>query len=198
MLLSVALFNIFHLIPIDTKEDSKPANTIPNNPYCIISGTPINIVIKSDIINVVIVNNRDNDELNEEWIKIWSAFEEAANIRSTRITSNLISLCRFSYGIADYLERVGMVIGKYNRLVFEESKYSDIEIINVCKSSLNYYSQALPLEPKITRNRIYNNLEKQKIKKQLYAKNLRDFAGKILDILNTKYKGVKVYFEVEE
>ena len=152
----------------------------------------------SDIINVAIVNNRDDDELNEEWIKIWSAFEEAANIRSTRITSNLISLCRFSYGIADYLERVGMVIGKYNRLVFEESKYSDIEIINVCKSSLNYYSQALSLEPKITRDRIYSNLEKQKIKKQLYAKNLRDFAGKILDILNTKYKGVKVYFEVEE
>ncbi|MHA1527183.1 MAG: hypothetical protein ACTSQD_09125, partial [Promethearchaeota archaeon] len=57
----------------------------------------------SDIINVVIVNNSDNNKVNSYWNKIWIVFEEASNIRSTRITSNIISLCRFSYGIAEYL-----------------------------------------------------------------------------------------------
>ena len=152
----------------------------------------------SDIINVAIANNGDIRELNEDWIKIWSVFDEATNIRSTRITSNIISLCRFSYGIAEYLERVGRAIGKYNQLVFETSKYSDNEIINVCKSSSNYYNQTISLEPNITRNRIYSNLEKQKTKKQQYAKNLRKFANKVLDTLNSKFREVKVYFEVED
>ena len=151
----------------------------------------------SDIINVAIVNNRDDNKVNSYWNKIWSVFEEAANIRSTRITSNIISLCRFSYGIAEYLERIGKAIGKYNKVIFERTKFSDDEIINVCKNSSNYYSQTLSLEPRITRNRIYNNLQKHKIKKQQYAKNLRNFADNLLNILNTKYKGVKVYFEVE-
>ena len=148
----------------------------------------------SDIINVAIFNNRED----EDWIDIWKVFEEVANIRSTRITSNLISLCRFSQGIADYLDKVGNAISKYNRLVFEESKYSDLEIINVCKTSSHYLNQPLSLNPHITRNRIYNNLVRQKKKKHRYAKNLRNFANKILDLLNSKYKDANVVFEIED
>ena len=151
----------------------------------------------SDIINVAIVNNREVGELNEDWINAWSAFEESANIRSSRITSNIISLCRFSHGIADYLERIGRVIGKYNKLIFEESKYSDKKIIHVCKVSSHYLRQTSTFKPNITRNRIYSNLAKQKIKKQQYANNLRNFANKVLELLNSKYQHNKVIFEIE-
>ena len=151
----------------------------------------------SDIINVAIVNNKERGELHEDWINVWSAFEESANTRSSRITSNIISLCRFSHGIADYLERIGRVIGKYSKLVLEESKYSDRKIIHVCKVSSHYLRQSSTFKPKITRNRIYSNLAKQKIKKQEYANSLRNFANKVLDLLNSKYQHSEVMFEIE-
>jgi hypothetical protein len=151
----------------------------------------------SDIINVAIVNNRTQGELNEDWIKVWSAIEESANIRSSRITSNIISLCRYAHGIADYLERIGKAIGKYRKLVLEESKYSDKKIVHVCKVSSHHLRLSSNFKPKITRNRIYSNLRKQKLKKQQYANNLRNFANKVLDILNSKYRQSKVIFEIE-
>ncbi|MFX1446493.1 MAG: hypothetical protein ACFFHV_24130, partial [Promethearchaeota archaeon] len=151
----------------------------------------------SDIINVAIVNNRETGELNEDWINIWSAFEESANIRSSRITSNIINLCRLSYGIADYLERVGRVISKYRKLVLEESEYSDKKIVHLCKVSSHYLRQSSTFKPKITRNRIYSNLAKQQIKKQQYANNLRNFANRVLEILNSKYRHCRVGFEIE-
>ena len=151
----------------------------------------------SDIINVAIVNNKERGELHKDWINVWSAFEESANTRSSRITSNIISLCRFSHGIADYLERIGSVIGKYSKLVLEESKYSDRKIIHVCKVSSHYLSQSSTFEPKITRNRIYSNLAKQKTKKQEYANSLRNFTNKVLDLLNSKYQHSEVMFEIE-
>ena len=151
----------------------------------------------SDIINVAIVNNKERGELHEDWINVWSAFEESANTRSSRITSNIISLCRFSHGIADYLERIGRVIGKYSKLVLEESKYSDRKIIHVCKVSSHYLRQSSTFKPKITRNRIYSNLSKQKTKKQEYANSLRNFTNKVLDLLNSKYQHSEVVFEIE-
>jgi len=151
----------------------------------------------SDIINVAIVNNKERGELHEDWINVWSAFEESANTRSSRITSNIISLCRFSHGIADYLERIGRVIGKYSKLVLEESKYSDRKIIHVCKVSSHYLRQSSTFKPKITRNRIYSNLAKQKTKKQEYANGLRNFTNKVLDLLNSKYQHSEIMFEIE-
>lgn len=151
----------------------------------------------SDIINVAIVNNKERGELHEDWINVWSAFEESANIRSSRITSNIISLCRFSYGIADYLERIARAISKYRRIVLEESKYSDRKIIHVCKVSSHYLRQSSTFKPKITRNRIYSNLAKQKTKKQEYANSLRNFSNKVLDLLNSKYQHSEVMFEIE-
>ncbi len=151
----------------------------------------------SDIINVAIVNNREEDYLDKDWVRAWSAFEESANTRSTRITSNLISLCRFSFAIADYLEKVRKAIGKHQHTVLEDSIYSDKKIVYVCKASSHHLSYNLSLEPNATRNRIFNNLTKQKIRKLQYAKNLRNFANKVLEILNSKYRNAKVIFEIE-
>jgi len=151
----------------------------------------------SDIINLAIVNNRDENYLNKDWTEAWIAIEESANTRNTRITSNLISLCRFSYGIADYLERVSKAIGKHQGTVLEMSKYSDKKIVRVCKLSSHHSNYSLFLKPSITRNRIFNNLTKQKIRKLQYARNLRNFATKLLKILNSKYKTAKTIFEIE-
>lgn len=152
----------------------------------------------SDIINIAIVNNRDEGVLNPDWVEAWSAFEESTNIRSSRITSNIISLCRLSHGIADYLERVGNVIGKYSKSIFEESKFTDKRILYVCKASSHYLNRDSILKPDITRNRIYSNLLKQKIKKQQYANNLRNFAERVLKLLNSKYRKNDVIFEIDK
>ena len=151
----------------------------------------------SDIINVAIVNNTDDNYLNKDWVTAWSAIEESANTRSTRITSNIISLCRYSFWITDYLKRVSNVIGKYQYIVLENSKYSDKEILRVCRISSHHLHFNLSLEPNATRNRIFNNLTKQKIRKRQYSRNLREFAYKVLEILNSKYKNAKVIFEIE-
>lgn len=152
----------------------------------------------SDIINVAIVNNREGDDyLDKDWVEAWNTFEESANIRGMRSTSNLISLCRYSFGIADYLERVSMAIDKYKNTVLNKSEYSDKKIIRVCENSSHFLSNHLKLEPISTRNRIYHNLTKQKIRKLEYANNLRNFANKVLEMLNTKFKQGKIIFEVE-
>lgn len=73
----------------------------------------------SDKINVIMINGCDEKHSGEkvrkeEWRNAWIAFEEAANTRNTRTLSNLISLCRYSLAIADYLEMVGHAL---NRLI---------------------------------------------------------------------------------
>ncbi|MFX0091379.1 MAG: hypothetical protein ACFFBD_06415 [Candidatus Hodarchaeota archaeon] len=175
---------------------------------CYLEGSTLNDIFKkkikrghdvdlSDIINVAIVNNRQQGELNVDWIDIWDVFEVSANIRSSRITSNMISLCRFSHGIADYLDRIGRAIHKYRKYVLEESKYSDKKIVHVCRVSSHHLKRSSTFKPNITRNRIYNNLAKQQNKKKQYAINLRNFANNVLRILNSKYQHLKVIFEIE-
>ena len=152
----------------------------------------------SDIINVAIVNNREGDDyLDKDWVDAWNAIEESANRRGMRSTSNIISLCRYSFGIADYLERVSIAIDKYQNTILNKSEYSDKKIIRVCQYSSHHLSNHLKLEPRSTRNRIFHNLTKQKIRKLEYAANLRNFANNVLEMLNTKFKQAKVIFEIE-
>ena len=68
----------------------------------------------SDVINVAMVFNKAEGYATDEWINAWEAFEESANTRGKRITSNLISLCRYSFAIADYLEKVSNDARKKN------------------------------------------------------------------------------------
>ncbi|TFG06139.1 MAG: hypothetical protein EU539_08425, partial [Promethearchaeota archaeon] len=46
----------------------------------------------SDIINIAMVNDGIRGPHKEEWLEAWAAFEEAANQRNSRSTSNIISL----------------------------------------------------------------------------------------------------------
>lgn len=145
----------------------------------------------SDIINVAIVNNIpvNNDENSP-----WRAVVEGANMRSSRVTSNIISLCRYSYAIADYLRSVGISIKLYKELVKNPSLYTDIELIKICKCS-SHWLKNYPIEGvNATRQRIYNNLDIQKQKKLQYSKNLRKFADNVLKLLNSKYG--EVFFDI--
>ncbi len=151
----------------------------------------------SDIINVAIVNHNESSELNQEWVEAWQAFEEVVNLRGKRSTSNIINLCRVSYGIADYMERISETIVKHSNTILASENFSDEKIINVCKMSSHHLNVKTDYKPSLTRNRIYNNLTKQKRSKLKYAKNLRNFASKVLELLNSKYDYVKVRFEIE-
>lgn len=148
----------------------------------------------SDIINIAMVKG---GRFPEEWEKAWIAFEQAANTRNTRITSNLISLCRYSLAIADHLEHVAEAIYKHNDLIFDKSKYSNADIKKLCHTSVyweNYYSKNGADK---TREMLHEFYHEQAEEKPQQAKKLREFANKILDLLNSKYKYRKVFFEVE-
>ncbi|GAI99705.1 unnamed protein product [marine sediment metagenome] len=75
----------------------------------------------SDIINVAMVNNGIDGIHKNEWLDAWNSFEQAANTRNTRTTSNLISIYRYSFAIADHLEKVGEAIKKYKDIILDKS-----------------------------------------------------------------------------
>ena len=109
----------------------------------------------------------------------------------------MISLCRYSFGIADYVDRVANAIAKFQNTVLDDYEYSDKKIVNLCKFSSHHLKWYFSLEPKTTRSRIFNNLTKQKIRKRKYAENLRNFASNVLEILNSKFTNAKIIFEIE-
>lgn len=150
----------------------------------------------SDIINVAIVNNTLDDVLKTKWVKAWTAFEQAANTRNTRTTSNMISLCRYAYGVADYLERIGEAIKEYKHLVNDDNKYSDCKILKICSYSSHWLETSVSKKPNGTRRRIYKNLKNQDTKKKEYAKNLRNFADKVLKLINSKHEHARIIFEI--
>ncbi|MFX0041520.1 MAG: hypothetical protein ACFE8L_01295 [Candidatus Hodarchaeota archaeon] len=156
----------------------------------------------SDIVNVIMVNGADGkyigDESREqEWYNAWKAFEEAANTRNTRITSNLISLCRVSLGIADHLERVSNTIKKYNDIIFDKTEYPDKELERICRISIHWKNYLKDQGPEATREMIHNFYHGEFDKKAENATNLKNFVKKLLDLLNSKYQHLKVIFEIE-
>ena len=88
----------------------------------------------NDIINVAAENFRNNRKSIKDWEEAWSAFEESANIRSSRITANIISLCQFSRGIADHFENVSRAIDKYYKDILDVSKFTDEKILYIYKN----------------------------------------------------------------
>ena len=151
----------------------------------------------SDIINVAMVNNGRIGRHKDEWLSAWRSFEEAANTRNTRITSNLISLCRYSLAIADYIEKVSNSIKKYHRLILDKSEYPDNEIIKISKLSIHWEKYLASHGPDATRTIIHNFLIEQAKEKPHHSRNLRDFAKRLLGLLNSKYEHLKFIFEVE-
>ena len=151
----------------------------------------------SDIINVALHNDGltgiNEDELNEAW----ESFEAATNTRSSRVTSNLISLCRYSLGTADYLERVNNTIDKYHNKILDENEYSDKSLEKICRMSIHWMNYLKENGPDDTRTMIHQFLLEQKDEKQIQAKNLRKFEEKILKLLNSKYNYLKIVFEID-
>jgi len=144
----------------------------------------------SDIINVVLYNN-------DLWNDTWESFEAATNTRNSRITSNIISLCRYSLGISDYLERVSNAINKYHGRVLDMNEYPDESIKKICNMSIHWMKYFEENGSNDTRNMINKFLLEQVDEKQIQAKNLRIFVDKLLRLLNSKYEYLKIIFEVE-
>ncbi len=151
----------------------------------------------SDIINVAMVNNGFDGPHKEEWLDAWKSFEEAANTRSTRTTSNIISLCRYMFTIADYIDKTTEVINKYNDSIFDKSLYPDDEIRRICRSSIHWIDFFKSNGAESTRNMLHDFYHEQAEEKPQHAKNLRDFTIKLLGLLNSKYKHLKTIFEIE-
>lgn len=151
----------------------------------------------SDIINVAIIYNDEEGELDKEWTDIWDAVQESVNTRSTRTTSNIISLCRYSYGVAKHLERVSRTLRRYKKLILDGSKYPLNKIITIYRHSDQWLSKDKIMEINIIRNKIYEELLEQEKFKHQQSINLKNFTKKILEKLNSSYCFCKVIFEVK-
>ena len=145
----------------------------------------------SDIINTAIANNipESTDELSP-----WAAFKECCNMHHSRVISNIISLCRYSQGIAGYLERVGKSIRLFKETVKNRKYIPNQDILMICRVS----SHSLKIDemnaPDAARERIYSNLVIQEQRKIEYSNNLRQFADRVLELLNQKF--VETIFEI--
>ena len=156
----------------------------------------------SDLINIAMVRGQDEKCLGdkgreEEWFKAWEAFEEAANTRNIRTTSNLISLCRISMGIAEYLERVSSALIRYNDVIFNKNFITDSELTRICRTSIHWVKYLSDNGSEATRKLLHDFYHEQAEMKPLHAKNLREFAERVLKLLNSKYKHLKVIFEIQ-
>ncbi len=151
----------------------------------------------SDVINVAMVNNGIEGVHKDEWLDAWNSFEQAANTRNTRTTSNLISICRYSFAIADHLEKVGEAIRKHKDLIFDKSKYSDEKIKKLCRISTHWEKFYETNGVNEARKMIHDFYNEQAEEKPLHSQNLRFLANKILKLLNSKYEYLKVIFEIE-
>ncbi|MFX0072693.1 MAG: hypothetical protein ACFFAO_16535 [Candidatus Hermodarchaeota archaeon] len=152
----------------------------------------------SDIINVAMVNDGITGKHKDEWLQAWSSFEEATNTRNSRTTSNLISLCRYSLAIADHLERVSKALKKYNDLIFDKEKYPDEKLKWIVRTSIHWESYLEKNGEEETRKMLHEFYHQEAEEKPIHAANLRNFANKILELLNSKYKHVKVIFEIDD
>ena len=151
----------------------------------------------SDIMNVALHNDGLEGFNKDEWGEAWESFEAATNTRNSRITSNLISLCRYSLGTVDYLERVSKAINKYHEKILDINEYNDEDLTKICSMSIHWIKYLEESGPDDTRNMIHKFLLEQKDEKQFHAKNLRNFVEKVLKILNSKYEYLKIKFEIE-
>ena len=151
----------------------------------------------SDIINITMINDGNGGLHREEWSEAWTSFEQAANTRNTRTTANLISLCQYSLGIANYFERLSKVLNRYNDLILDKSKYSDENIARMCKISIHWENYLKENGSDKTRKMIHKFYRQQGKEKSVHAQNLKDFAVKLLGLLNSRYDYLKVKFEIE-
>jgi hypothetical protein len=157
----------------------------------------------SDLINVVMVKGMDEkiqekESREKEWKTSWEAFEAAANMRNTRTTSNIISLCRYALAIADHIDRVSQAIVKYNDLIFDKSVFPDEQLKKNCLNSIHWLSHLKTYGSDEARKMFHEFYHEQAKLKIIHAKNLRNFAPNLLKLLNSKYTHLKIVFEIED
>ncbi len=151
----------------------------------------------SDIMNVAL-NDSDLASINKDvWNETWESFEAATNTRNSRITSNLISLCRYSLGTADYLEKVSSAIDKYHEKILDKNEYPSESLEKICRMSIHWMNYLKENGPDDTRNMIFEFIHEQKDEKRIQAKTLRKFTDNVLKLLNSKYEYLKIKFEIE-
>lgn len=151
----------------------------------------------NDLINVVLNSSELDKNHKDEWNNVWESFEATTNTRNSRITSNLISLCRYSLGIADHLERIGNALDKYHDKILDRNEYPDEELERICRTSIDWEKFLEENGPEPTRIMLHEFILEQKDDKSLNVRNLRLFAGNVLKLLNSKYEYLKMIFEVE-
>ncbi|MFX1304752.1 MAG: hypothetical protein ACFFBV_00430 [Promethearchaeota archaeon] len=151
----------------------------------------------SDIINVALYNDGSRGRNKDEWTDVWESFEAATNTRNSRITSNIISLCRYSLGIADHLERISNAIDKYHDKILDKNEYPDVLLKRICRTSIHWMDYLAKNGPDAARNMLHEFLLEQMEEKPVHVRNLRLFAKNVLNLLNSKYEYLKIVFEVE-
>jgi len=151
----------------------------------------------SDIVNVALYNDGSIGRNKDEWNEVWVSFEAATNTRNTRITSNIISLCRYSLGIADHLERLSIALSNHHEKIFDKKEYPDEALKRICRNSIYWLEYLEKDGPETTRKMIHEFLLEQMDEKPIHVKNLRSFVEKVLRLLNSKYEYLKIVFEVE-
>ena len=151
----------------------------------------------SDIMNVALNNDNLVKRDKHEWNESWESFEATANTRSSRITSNLISLCRYSLGTANYLVSISNAINKYHEKIFDLNVYPKDSLERICRISIHWMKYLKENGTEKTRIRIHEYLIEQKEQKQGQAKNLRTFSENVLKLLNSKYEYQKILFKIE-
>ena len=151
----------------------------------------------NDLINVVLNSSELDKNHKDEWNNVWESFEATTNTRNSRITSNLISLCRYSLGIADHLERIGNALDKYHDKILDRNEYPDEALERICRSSINWKNYLEKNGSEATRNMLHEFIIEQRDDKPKHVINLRTFARNVLKLLNSKYEYLKMIFEVE-
>jgi len=152
----------------------------------------------NDIINVVLYYNGLSKNYKDEWKVVWESFEVTTNTRNTRITSNIISLCRYSSGIADHLDRVSSALAKFHGKIFDIKEYPDESLRRICRTSIHWTEYLEKNGTDDTRNMLHEFLLEQKDEKLIHSKNLRSFTENVLKLLNSKYEYLKIIFEILE
>ncbi|TXT67234.1 MAG: hypothetical protein BAJALOKI1v1_140002 [Promethearchaeota archaeon] len=152
----------------------------------------------SDLINVAMLQNHEDSEIQKDWADAWRAFEEAANTRNKRTISNMISLCRYAYAIADHLEKVSEAIKEHHELVCDSSEYPESKIKELCRNVSIHWEQFYKEHGiEETREMLHEFLLDQLKERPELAQNLKLFAQKVLDLINSKFMHQKVIFEIQ-
>jgi hypothetical protein len=153
----------------------------------------------SDLINIAMLQDLEQLEFEDEWAEAWTAFEEEANSRNKRTISNMISLSRYAYAIADHLENLSDAIKQNHELIYDNKEYPDEKIQKICSHvSIHWEKYYETHGPTDTREMIHEFLLEQQKERPELAKNLRVFAQKILNLINSKFSHQKIVFEVKK